>query len=77
MVVDRQETSQYYVSLEQYPEENYPHYCASYFMLMHSDIVQEYLVGYHKDITPASVHLFTVYLGLLGEKINMKYIDGE
>lgn len=67
----------FYVSEEQYSGEFYPSYCASYFMLLSSQSVRTLLSAYKSDISPESVSLFTVYLGLLGKKIGMKVIDGR
>ena len=77
MQPDRRNTSTYYVSERQFPEEDYPLYCASYFILSHVDSVEKLVQGYHKDITANSVHLYTVYLGILASKINMKIVDGK
>ena len=77
MAVDRKNTSTYYVSEEQYPEDHYPQYCTSYFMLYHIDSVAKLLAAYQRDINSKSIHLFTVYLGILAKSYGMNINDGR
>lgn len=75
--VDRDKSSQYYVSEKQYPDKYYPPYCASYFMLRHRGSLEELLTNYFEDISDQSIHMFTVYLGVLAQKVDTHNIEGK
>lgn len=53
-------------------------YCASYFMLYSRETAAKIFNGYLKSFNVSnSVHLYTVYHGILAQDLGLKHTDGN
>ena len=73
----RTDNSRFYISEEVYDKEYFPTYCASYFMLYPNTMTRTLVDAYEADPTEQKVHLYTVYLGILAESLEIPFSDSK